>query len=579
MILLVANRGEIACRIARTCIRLGVRPVGVFTAADRGSLHSRLLESVEVPSYLDIPAVIRAATRLGATAVHPGYGFLAENPAFARAVVQAGMLFLGPSPEAMEALGDKRKARAIPGLPILPGGSPEATGYPLLIKAAHGGGGRGMRRVDRPEDLEAALEAARREALSGFGSEDVFVEKLLVEPRHIEVQFFGDTHGRVIALGERECSLQRRYQKIIEEAPAPGLTQNVRAHLAEAAIKAATAVGYVGAGTAEFLVQGTEFYFLEANARLQVEHPVTEEVTGVDLVEWQLRVATGERLPDPPSVRGHALECRLCAEDSRSLLPAAGEVLEFRPGPCRADSGIFTGDVVGTGYDSMLAKLITVGPTRAEAVRKMLFALEETVLLGVESNLELLRHLVGQPDFAAGRLHTGFIEQHPLPPRAKPHEATLQALVLSEASGGFGRATSGPREVVDEDGATFTVTPAGTLQGSVLERDGHRQPVLVRDGWVWTRHETRRLQLTSLWPVTRGKAGEASLRTPMPGQVIAVLAGPGDPVVAGQPLLRLEAMKMEHTVSAPYDGVVEAVHFAVGEQVGAQAELVTLRAG
>jgi len=578
VILLVANRGEIACRIALTCRRLGVRPIGLYTPADRGSLHVRVLgEALEVPSYLDVTAVVQAAGRVGATAIHPGYGFLAENPAFARACLEEGLLFLGPSPEAMEALGDKRRAREIPGLPVLPGGSPEATGFPLLIKAAHGGGGRGMRRVDRPEDLEAALEAARREAQAGFGSPEVFVEKLLLEPRHIEVQFFGDTHGRVIAFGERECSLQRRYQKIIEEAPAPGLSDVLRRQLAEAAVQAARAVGYVGAGTAEFLVQGDEFYFLEANARLQVEHPVTEEVTGVDLVEWQLRVATGERLPDPPPVRGHAIECRLCAEDSRTLLPASGPVLAFRPGPGRADTGIETGDLVGTSYDSMLAKLITSGATREEARQRMLFALEETVLLGVESNLELLRHLVGHPEFAAGRLHTGFIEAHPLPERRAPRAETLQALVLSEGPEGWNR-SPGAREVLDEDGRVHRVERDGAWENGVLEHGGRRLPALVLGGWVWTRHETRRLQLAERWPRPQAAAGEATLRTPMPGQVIAVLAEVGQSVTSGQPLLRLEAMKMEHTVAAPYDGVVEAIHFGVGEQVGAQAVLLTLKA-
>ena len=532
--LLVANRGEIAVRIFRTCRLLGVDTVAVAAPDDLGALHARSGdEVVEISSYLHSEEHIRAALERGAEAIHPGYGFLAESPDFAEAVEAAGLVFVGPTPEALRLGGDKLEAKRIAreaGVPVMEEGEPHVIGYPLVIKAAAGGGGRGMRVVRSAAELDEALDAARREAKAAFGDDRVFCERYLERPRHVEIQLLADQHGTVLSLGERDCSIQRRHQKVLEESPSPGVDEALRAQLAEAAVAFARAIGYRSAGTAEFMVDGRDMFFLELNGRIQVEHPVTEEVVGVDLVAEQLRIAQGEALDGRLGALrdGHAVEVRLYAEDPRTFLPQAGRIarLEF-PRDARVDPGVEEGDEIGIAYDPMIAKLIAHGSTRAEALDRLAAALSETEVEGVTTNLPLLRWLASHPLVRAGRATTAFLTEHPPlsepPPRA-PNRAWVGAWR-------FNRPAPPPQPPPDVDAAAHA---------------------------------------------RGGVAVESRVTAPMPGTVIKVLVAEGDRVEARQPLVVLEAMKMETPLASPYEAVVRRVHVAEGDLVAGGALLVEL---
>src|SRR5919204_2138485 len=416
--LLVANRGEIALRVFRACRELGIGTVAVIAPDDRGSLHGRSADEVtEVASYLFSEEQIRAAKRVGADAIHPGYGFLAENPDFAEAVMAAELTWVGPPPEALRAAGDKLEAKRIArkaGVPVVPDGDAREIGFPLMVKAAAGGGGRGMRIVRSASELDEALAAARREAKAAFGDERVFCERYVERPRHVEIQLLADAHGTVLSLGERECSIQRRHQKVLEESPSPAIDAALRSRMSDAAIAFARAIGYESAGTAEFMVDGGAFYFLELNGRIQVEHPVTELVTGVDLVRAQLRIAAGEAIDARPDPRGHAVEVRLYAEDPRTFFPQTGKLETLRlPTEIRVDSGVEEGDEIGLAYDPMIAKLIAHGDTRGEAFDRLASALAATEVVGVTTNLPFLRWLVAHPAVRAGETTTAFLTEHP----------------------------------------------------------------------------------------------------------------------------------------------------------------------
>ncbi len=531
--LLVANRGEIALRIFRACGELGIATVAVAPPDDAGSLHARSAdESVEIGSYLHSEEHIRAAKQAGAEAIHPGYGFLAENPHFAAAVEAAGLVWVGPSAAALRAGGDKLEAKRIAretGVPVVPEGEPGKIGFPLMIKATAGGGGRGMRVVREQGELDEALAAARREAKAAFGDERVFCERYVERPRHVEIQLLGDANGEVVALGERECSVQRRHQKVLEEAPSPALDPELRARMSEAAVAFARAIGYRSAGTAEFMLDGRDFRFLELNGRIQVEHPVTELVTGVDLVQEQLRIAQGERLQVTDCyLDGHAVEVRLYAEDPQTFLPQAGRIERLRlPEGIRADAGVEEGDEVGTAYDPLIAKLIARGETRKEALDRLRVALAETEVEGVVTNLPFLRWLVSHPALEAGRTTTAFLTEHP----------PLSTLPLRSPDGpwlgGFRLNLPAP-------------APAPPPDPDSAAHD----------------HGTR--------------AEQSSLTAPMPGTVIRVLVGEGDEVQPRQPLVVLEAMKMETPVVSPYEAVVRSVHVSEGDRVAGGALLVEL---
>ena len=533
--LLVANRGEIAVRIFSTCRRLGLGTVAAVGPGDEEALHARVADSaVEVDSYLDADALVAAANHAGAELVHPGYGFLAESADFAEAVLAAGLVWVGPPPEALRRGGNKLEAKRIAtaaGVPTLPTGEPHKLGFPLLVKAAAGGGGRGMRVVERPEDLADASEAASREAEAAFGDGTVFFERYLPEPRHVEVQVLGDRHGTVVALGERDCSVQRRHQKVVEESPAPGLPALVRERLATHAVAFATELGYESAGTAEFLVDGDDVYFLELNARIQVEHPVTEAVTGLDLVELQLRVADGERLTGlEPRGSGHAVEARLYAEDPRTFLPQPGRITRLSlPEGIRVDAGVSEGDEVGARYDPLIAKLIAHGADRGEALDRLAAALDETVVAGVTSNLPFLRWLVAHPAFRRGELSTAFLARYP--PLSRTPRAARHGW-----SGGW----------------RLNLPAAPVLGPLEVEESG-------RGG---------------------GPTGAADGRVtaPMPGTVIEVRVAEGERVSSHQPLVVLEAMKMEQVVTAPYEAGVRSVDVSVGDRVSSGAVLITLEA-
>jgi acetyl-CoA/propionyl-CoA carboxylase biotin carboxyl carrier protein len=533
--LLVANRGEIAVRIFRTARELGIATVAVVAPDDGGSLHARSAdETVEIADYLASEEHIRAAKQTGADAIHPGYGFLAESPDFAEAVEAAELVFVGPTAEALRLGGNKLEAKRIAreaGVPVVPQGEPDAIGYPLVIKAAAGGGGRGMRVVREPGELDDALSAAAREAKAAFDDDTVFCERYLERPRHVEIQLLADGEGSIVALGERECSIQRRHQKVLEESPSPALDQELRARMSEAALSFARDIGYRSAGTAEFMLDGREFFFLELNGRIQVEHPVTELVTGIDLVRAQLAIAAGEPL-ELGDVRfdGHAAEARLYAEDPRSFLPQAGRIERLRlPKGMRVDAGVEEGDEVGVGYDPMIAKLIAHGPTRDEALLRLRDALAETEVEGLVTNLPFLRWLVSHPVVRAGRTTTSFLAEYP--PLSAPPE----------------RLPSGPW-----DGAWRLNLPAPEPQAPPdVDEAAH---------------------------AASGAAGgeQSSLTAPMPGTVIKVLAAPGDRVEPRQTLLVLEAMKMETPLVSPYEAVVRAVHVAEGDRVAGGALLVEL---
>jgi acetyl/propionyl-CoA carboxylase alpha subunit len=531
---LVANRGEIALRVFRACRSLGLRAVAVAPDDDAGSLHVRSAdETVRVRSYLDPEEHIRAAKQAGADAIHPGYGFLAENGDFAEAVEAAGLTWIGPPPEALRAGGDKLAAKRIAreaGVPVVPDGEPGDVGFPLLVKAAAGGGGRGMRVVRRPEELEDALEAARREAQAAFGDDRVFVERYLERPRHVEIQLLADAHGTVLALGERECSIQRRHQKVLEESPSPALDSDLRTRMSAAAVRFAEAIGYRSAGTVEFVLDGREFFFLELNGRIQVEHPVTELVTGVDLVAEQIRIAEGAalQLPRETPLQGHAVEVRLYAEDPRTFLPQAGRIERLRlSASVRVEAGVAEGDEVGTAYDPMIAKLIAHGETRDEALDRLRLALAETAVDGVTTNLPFLRWLVAHPALRAGRTTTAFLVDHPplsAPPAALPTAPWDEPFRLNLPP-------PPPQPPPDVDSAAHAHRPG---------------------------------------------AEQSALTAPMPGTVIKVLVGEGEQVAARQALVVLEAMKMETPLVSPYDATVRKVHVAEGDRVAGGTVLVEL---
>jgi acetyl/propionyl-CoA carboxylase alpha subunit len=532
--LLVANRGEIAARIFRACADAGIATVAVAAPDDAGAFHTRVAdETVDIESYLSSEEHIRAAQSAGADAIHPGYGFLAENPDFAEAVETAGLVFVGPTPDALRQGGDKLEAKRIAqeaGVPVLPAGEPGEVGFPLVVKAAAGGGGRGMRVVREPSGLEEATEAARREAKAAFGDDTVYYERYVERPRHVEIQLLADGHGEVVALGERDCSVQRRHQKVLEESPSPALDRELRARMSEAAVAFGRAIGYRSAGTVEFMLDGRDFYLLELNGRIQVEHPVTELVSGVDIVREQLRVAAGEPLDLEARFEGHAVEARLYAEDPKSFLPQAGRIERLRlPTSIRVDAGVEEGDEVGVAYDPMIAKLIAHGPTRDEAFLRLRDALAETTVEGLTTNLPFLRWLVSHPVVRAGRTTTAFLSEYP-PLSAPP-----------------ARLPSGPWD--------------GAWRLNLAPPAPHSPPDV--DELAHTR--------------TGASGGEQStLTAPMPGTVIKVLASPGDKVEHRQTLLVLEAMKMETPVVSPYDGTVRAVHVAEGDQVAGGALLVEL---
>jgi 3-methylcrotonyl-CoA carboxylase alpha subunit len=636
--ILIANRGEIACRIMRTAKRLGIATVAVYSEADAGALHVAMADET-IPigpppardSYLDIARIIDAARRSGAQAIHPGYGFLSENADLAAACEAAGIVFIGPPAAAIRAMGSKAEAKALmarAGVPLVPGyhGAEQnderltqeagAIGYPVLLKASSGGGGKGMRIVTRPSDLLAALAAARREAKAAFGDDRLLIEKYLIDPRHIEMQVFADSHGNVVHLFERDCSIQRRHQKLIEEAPAPGLSDAQRQQLSTLAIAAARVVDYRGAGTIELVSVAGQFYFIEMNTRLQVEHVATEMITGLDLVEWQIRVAAGEALPLTQAAivrHGHAIEARLYAEDpAHDYLPSAGPLALLRfPAPSdtlRVETGFRQGDRVSPYYDALIAKLIAWGETREVALERLRAALAEMRMAGVVSNRELLQRILAHPDFVARAGDTGFIARHHdalLPPAEVPLAALATAGLsilrgqpqpsgdphspwqsrdgwrLGGAASDVFRFRSG--EHLHELRLTYTPSGyRGESDGQCLEfGSGVADAAVVRLGnefWVILPDAACRLTyLDPLAPSEQANASAGKIVAPMPGKVSAVLVSPGATVQRGQTLMVIEAMKMEHAITAPTDGVVEAVAFAPGALVEEGVELVRMK--
>jgi 3-methylcrotonyl-CoA carboxylase alpha subunit len=646
--LLIANRGEIACRVIATARRLGIATVAVYSEADAQARHVALADEAypigPAParqSYLSIAAILDAASRSGAAAIHPGYGFLSENAAFADACAAAGVVFVGPPAAAIRAMGSKSAAKALmerSGVPLVPGyhgaaqdlntiaAAAERIGYPVLLKASAGGGGKGMRVVESPVALQAALEGAKREAAASFGDDRMLVERYLTRPRHIEIQVFADRHGQCLSLFERDCSIQRRHQKVLEEAPAPGMQPARRTAMGEAAIAAARAVGYVGAGTVEFIAEGDAFYFMEMNTRLQVEHPVTEMITGQDLVEWQLRVAAGERLPLGQSdlrISGHAIEARVYAEDpARDFLPSIGALAHLRQpaetAAVRVDTGVRQGDAISPHYDPMIAKLIVWGPDRAAAVHRLRRALAEYEVVGVQTNLALLRAIAGHGAFAEAALDTGFIGRHAaalMPADAPADVFALAAAALAMLAEPAPLAPSddawspwndrdawrmngdGYQDIVLRDGEASTVIRAHPVAGgarldlpggavlALSEPDGVRVDGVVRRLRV-VRHAGALVVIQGghqhvlhpvdpLAPPVTASAGGGKVTAPIPGRVARILVAAGDAVVRGAPLLVIEAMKMELTLTAPRDGTIDAVHPGVDDMVQDGTELVT----
>lgn len=659
--LLIANRGEIACRITATCRRLGIRTVAVYSDADRDARHVRLADEAvrlgpapAAESYLLVERVLDAAHRTGAQAVHPGYGFLSESAAFARAVREAGLVFVGPPPEAMERLGGKDSAKALlepAGVPLVPGyhgadqddrllqAQAERIGFPLLIKAVAGGGGKGMRRVDEPAGFAEALASCRREAKASFGDDRVLVERLILHPRHVEVQVFADRHGQAVHLFERDCTLQRRHQKIIEEAPAPRLPDETRKALGQAATEAALAAGYENAGTVEFLIDREgRFYFIEMNTRLQVEHPVTEAVTGLDLVEWQLRMAAGEPLPlrqDQITCRGHAFEARLYAEDpAKGFLPSIGTLrslrLAFGMADVRIETGVEEGDPVTPFYDPMIAKIIASGPDRTAALDRLAAALDATLVEGVTTNLAFLRAAAGSRAFREMAIDTGWLDREgtealATEPPVDAHTLLLAALAtvalslarpkpgpvpgtdwtspwhrldawrLNQPPRGLVRLLVGQEvHVVSVEGTADRFTARlgeAELSGRCgvagervwVESEGHRRsfPAAISGHTLTLTLDGRRRSfvLEDGRFAARGEEEDQGLFTaPMPGKVTKLLVGPGDRVAKGQALAVLEAMKMESRFEAPRDGVVAAVHVREGDQVEEGTVILDLQA-
>jgi 3-methylcrotonyl-CoA carboxylase alpha subunit len=618
--LLIANRGEIACRVARTARLSGIHTIAVFSDADAKSAHVAACdEAVHIggpraqDSYLRGDVILAAARRTGAEAIHPGYGFLSENAEFAAACVAAGVVFVGPPAEAIAAMGSKSAAKTLmerAGVPLTPGyhGERQDTdylfeqaqriGFPVLIKAVAGGGGKGMRRVDRAADFAAALAGCQRESASSFKDPRVLLEKYVTTARHIEVQVFGDSHGNVVHLFERDCSVQRRHQKVLEEAPAPGMTAGRRQEMGEAAVAAARAVGYVGAGTVEFIAEPSgAFYFMEMNTRLQVEHPVTEMITGLDLVEWQLRVAAGEPLPLSQSelrIDGHALEARIYAEDpARDFLPSIGRLAHLKQpetwAQVRIDTGVRPGDEITPYYDPMIAKLIVHGASRDEALARMRAALAEYEIAGVATNIEFLHRLTAAPSFVAAGLDTALIERERAHLFAEPplteetwSRAARASLVASAAAGTPWDDASGWRLNGARASRAIRLRHGGAerdvrVEFAGADRGGTRAVRLGDEVHVFD--DGRHFVFTVVDPYLppRDVADHhGSLTAPMPGRVLAVLAAQGETVPRGAPLIVMEAMKMEHTVTAPRNGKVARVLCAVGEQVGEGAELLVL---
>lgn len=606
---LVANRGEIACRIFRTCGELGIRTVAVHSDPDANALHTRVADTaVRLPgaapadTYLRADLIVKAALASGADAVHPGYGFLSENAGFARAVLDAGLVWIGPPPSAIEAMASKTRAKQLMGLAPL--GEVGEADLPVLVKAAAGGGGRGMRVVRRLADLADALESARAEAASAFGDGEVFVEPYVEDGRHVEVQILADTHGTVWALGTRDCSLQRRHQKVIEEAPAPGLPEGLTEELRALAVRAARAVDYVGAGTVEFLVSGAEAHFLEMNTRLQVEHPVTEAVFGLDLVAEQIRVAEGHPLPeDPPHARGHAVEARLYAEDpATGWTPQTGTLHHLAlPASVRLDTGYADGDDIGVHYDPMLAKVVAHAPTRTEALRKLAGALETATIHGPATNRDLLVNSLRHKEFTTARMDTGFYDRHlPGLTETAPDPYAPLAAALADAAGrsrfgGWRNLHSAPqtkryamageehevhyrhtREGLEADGVRVVHADASRV---VLEVEGvQRKFVVARYG---DQVYVGGTALTALprFPDPTAQLAPGSLLAPMPGTVVRVADGltEGSTVEAGQPLLWLEAMKMEHRITAPVNGTLTALQAVPGQQVAVGSLLAVVQ--
>ena len=607
--LLIANRGEIACRIIQTARRLGIRTVAVYSDADAEALHVRQAdEAVHIgpsptrESYLVGEKIIAAAKATGAEAIHPGYGFLSENAGFAQAVMDAGLVWVGPDPSSITAMGLKDAAKQLmseAGVPVTPGYMGEdqdpallareadKIGYPLLIKAVAGGGGKGMRLVEAPADFADALASCQREAASSFDNAHVLIEKYIQRPRHIEVQVFGDRYGNIVHLFERDCSLQRRHQKVIEEAPAPGMDEATRRAVCTAAVNAAKAVDYVGAGTIEFIADGSEglradrIWFMEMNTRLQVEHPVTEEITGVDLVEWQLRVASGERVPkhqEELAIKGWAMEARLYAEDpAKGFLPSIGRLDLLRFGGAdegRIDTGVYQGAEVSPFYDPMIAKVIAHGASRDEARTRLGAMLSGSAVWPVRTNAAFLVKALAHPAFAAGDVDTGLIGREgealaqPPEPSAEALSQAAQVLVPTvEIAAGF-RLNAAPvrRALFLLDGEPVDVAISGGSQHTIPST------LVTEDGQAW---------LLSSWrrdAVHGGGAGDGAILSPMPGRIIAVEVTAGERVAKGQKLLTLEAMKMEHTLTAPFDGVVAELNAVPGAQVQVESMLVRIEA-
>jgi 3-methylcrotonyl-CoA carboxylase alpha subunit len=638
---LIANRGEIACRIARTAKRLGMRTIAVYSDADRDALHVRQCDEAHAigpapatESYLRIDHLIEVARRTGAQCVHPGYGVLAENAEFAEACAEAGVVFVGPPPAAIRAMGLKDRAKALmeqAGVSVVPGYHGERQdgallkqkayeiGYPVLIKAVAGGGGKGMRRVDKHAEFETALAAAQREATSAFGDARVLIEKYVAAPRHIELQVFADRHGHVIHLNERDCSLQRRHQKVIEEAPAPGMPVELRAAMGEAATRAALAAGYVGAGTVEFIADGSHglrsggFWFMEMNTRLQVEHPVTEAITGLDLVAWQFQIAAGEPLPltqEAVRLHGHAVEARIYAEDpARGFLPSTGTLLALQfPDGVRIDTGVEQGSAITPFYDPMVAKMIAHAPTRQAALDRLAEALDRTVAAGPHTNLALLASLCRAAEFRAGRFDTGFIDRHLAAPGQGPDRAAAafgaaRLLAREIERSHLGRepdAAASPWD--DTDGFQLSGIRAHPLpimvDGEPVNAEVRYSPsgaVVTVDG-VAAALDAKAIEAADAIHVLRGGRqtvvrrasasvasfdatdGAGTVRAPMHGKLLALLVGDGDKVEKGQRLAMIEAMKMEHTVVAPRAGRVRALAVAAGGQVAEGAALMTIEA-
>jgi 3-methylcrotonyl-CoA carboxylase alpha subunit len=675
--ILIANRGEIACRVAATARRMGIKTVAVYSEADAGAKHVAVCDEAVLigpaaakDSYLRGDKIIEVAKATGAQAIHPGYGFLSENAEFADACQAAGLVFIGPPGSSMRAMGSKSAAKQLmeqAGVPLVPGyhgddQDPELLqreanriAYPVLLKASAGGGGKGMRVVERSDDFQAALASCKREAISSFGDDKVLVEKYLTRPRHIEIQVFADQHGNCVYLHERDCSVQRRHQKVLEEAPAPGMPQERRAAMGEAAVAAARAVGYVGAGTVEFIAnQDGSFYFMEMNTRLQVEHPVTEMITGTDLVEWQLRVAAGQPLPkqqDELAINGHAIEARVYAENpEKGFLPSIGTLRHMdvpahvafelggtagQPAGVRIDSGVREGDAISPFYDPMIAKLIVWGADRAQALARMAQALSEFHIVGLATNIAFLKRLVEGDAFSSADLDTGLIERNSasLFPAAAPAPAGVlalaaMALLESEQTSALHTQARNPADpwtrthgwrmngtyrrhlsLADEytatqDAKAYQVGLSYHPQGWVLDLNGKAHPLALvsqRDGQYAIRldgsalHGTVRREGELLhvfsggqhhaltWNDPMAHAGDTEaaggrLTAPMPGKVVAVIASNGQTVKKGEPLVIMEAMKMEHTISAPSDGLVEEVLYQVGDQVADGAPLLAFKA-